>query len=382
MGMSASQARFLSLTARKNNVEFEGQQINQQRTTLSNQSGSYYSELCNMVVPTPPSVDDYTKISYTFEDGALTNTITTMIAKGNNEYAISYLQQWQDDYSIVAASSSIITKNNAGEYSIGSSTLRKLGTIAGYTSDDIKNMSEDDFKALQEDNSIKSNSYLSSLDQSQLSELMKQETYYTTQLNSSDNVAESGEWYVRYVKDSSTGSYVPYFYNARQVEDSGKYNSDGIATENINCYSIGSSTQTKEVLNALGKIEQDSSGRYLSVTLYQTDSDGNVLDEDGNIASETGKTPVSTTYDLVTNTSTDEDAYNDAMNQYNYAQYQYDQKVQEINSKIEIIQQQDKSLELELKQLDTEESAISTEMDAVKKVISKNIENSFKTFNA
>ena len=28
MGMSASQARFLSLTARKNNVEFEGQQIN------------------------------------------------------------------------------------------------------------------------------------------------------------------------------------------------------------------------------------------------------------------------------------------------------------------------------------------------------------------
>ena len=36
MGMSASQARFLSLTARKTNVEYEGQQINQQRTTLSN----------------------------------------------------------------------------------------------------------------------------------------------------------------------------------------------------------------------------------------------------------------------------------------------------------------------------------------------------------
>jgi hypothetical protein len=35
-----------------------------------------------------------------------------------------------------------------------------------------------------------------------------------------------------------------------------------------------------------------------------------------------------------------------------------------------------------LKQLDTEENAISTEMDAVKKVISKNVESSFKTFNA
>ena len=65
MGMSASQARFLSLTARKTNVEYEGQQINQQRTTLSNESSSYYSRLTNMDVPTPPSSSDYTKISYT-----------------------------------------------------------------------------------------------------------------------------------------------------------------------------------------------------------------------------------------------------------------------------------------------------------------------------
>lgn len=382
MGMSASQARFLSLTARKNNVEFEGQQINQQRTTLSNQSGSYYSELCNLVVPTPPSVDDYTKVSYTFDDGALTNTITTMIAKGNNEYSISYIQQWQDNYSIVSASSSIISKNDKDEYSIGSSKLRKLGSVGGYTAEQIKNLSEDDFRLLQENNDIKSNPYLSTLDQTQLADLMEQESYYETLLNNSDKVGEKGEWYVRYVKDSSTGSYVPYFYNAGQVEDSSKYSPDGIATENINCYTIGSSTKTKEVLNALGTIEQDTTGRYLSVTLYKTDENGNKLDEDGNIASETGKPPVSTTYDLVTNTSTDEEAYNDAMNKYNYEQYQYDQKVQEINSKIEIVQQQDKSLELELKQLDTEENAISTEMDAVKKVISKNIESSFKTFNA
>lgn len=85
MGMSASQARFLSLTARKNNVEFQGQQINQQRTTLSNESASYYSELCNMTVPTPPSVDDYTKVSYSFNDGALTNTVTSMIVNPNNK---------------------------------------------------------------------------------------------------------------------------------------------------------------------------------------------------------------------------------------------------------------------------------------------------------
>lgn len=81
MGMSASQARFLSLTARKTNVEYEGQQINQQRTTLSNESANYYSQLTNLTVPTPPSSQDYTKTSYTFTDGAETNTINSLIAQ-------------------------------------------------------------------------------------------------------------------------------------------------------------------------------------------------------------------------------------------------------------------------------------------------------------
>ncbi len=51
MGMAASQARFLGLTARKNNVEYEGQQINQQRTALSNTSASHYTDLLGMSVP-------------------------------------------------------------------------------------------------------------------------------------------------------------------------------------------------------------------------------------------------------------------------------------------------------------------------------------------
>jgi len=44
------------------------------------------------------------------------------------------------------------------------------------------------------------------------------------------------------------------------------------------------------------------------------------------------------------------------------------------------LQAQDKRLELELKNVDTQHNAVQTEMDAVKKVIEKNIESSFKTF--
>ena len=55
MGMAASQARYLSLCARMNDIEYQGQQINQQRTTLSNQTTNYYNSLLDLAVPTPPS---------------------------------------------------------------------------------------------------------------------------------------------------------------------------------------------------------------------------------------------------------------------------------------------------------------------------------------
>ena len=106
-------------------------------------------------------------------------------------------------------------------------------------------------------------------------------------------------------------------------------------------------------------------GRYISLFIY-TDKEHT-----------TGRK-----YDLTTTSESDDVRYNDAMNQYYYDKAKYDQEIQEINAKIEIIQVQDKNLELKLKQLDTEQNAIQTEMDAVKKVISKNVESSFKTFNA
>ena len=58
----------------------------------------------------------------------------------------------------------------------------------------------------------------------------------------------------------------------------------------------------------------------------------------------------------------------------------YEKMISDINSKTETVQAKDKSLELKIKQLDTEQNAITNELDAVKKVIEKNVESSFKTF--
>ena len=70
MGMAASQARYLALVARKSNCEYEGQQINQARTVLSNQSANLFNQMLGLTVPVPPSTQDFTKVEYTYSDGS------------------------------------------------------------------------------------------------------------------------------------------------------------------------------------------------------------------------------------------------------------------------------------------------------------------------
>ena len=381
MGMAASQARFLGLTARKTNVEFEGQQINQQRTTLSNQSANYYNDLLGMSVPVPPSVDDYTKTVYTFEDGALTNQITAMIAQNDGTYTVSYLRQWTDDFSVVGASTSIVNADeNRSVFKVGATTLRNMsdaitydvdGTTAYYNSKDKKYYANPDFTGTALDTEGKTiainsdDEYLKTLSADQVAQLQKEEDEYIELLNQKYGASD---YLVRYVKDTTTGEYNPYFYKLTDLQNE-NYDDNGNSQSNINCYTIGSETKTEEVKAAQGcKIEKDSSGRYINITIPQYNDDGTPIADTG------------VTYSLTTSTTTDQGAYEDAMNQYEFEKYEYDQAIQDINSKIEIIQSQDKNLELRLKQLDTEQDAISTEMDAVQKVIEKNTETTFKTF--
>ena len=352
MGMAASQARFLGLTARKTNVEYEGQQINQQRTTLSNQSANYYNDLLGMSVPVPPSVADYSKTVYTFEDGSLSNSISSMIAQADGTYLISYTSSWTDDFAMISAGQSIVTRSgNEGNYTyrVGAKELRQMITR---DEGDIDNLSEEELETLRGNDE-----YLKTLSDDQLKNLLKEENNYIQLLNEQYGNAN---WMVRYVQNTTTGTWSPYFVK-KEVLDSAIYSDTGSSQSNIPAYTVGSAQKTEEVKGVIARLEQDATGRIINVTLNPGEDD-------------------QVTYAVTTNTVTDQEAYDDAMNQYEYDKAQYDQSIQEINAKIEIIQAQDKNLELRLKQLDTEQDAISTEMDAVQKVIEKNTESTFKTF--
>lgn len=392
MGMAASQARFLGLTARLNNVEFEGQQINQQRTALSNKSASYYTDLLGMAVPVAPSVEAFTQTVYTFDDGALTNQITSMLAEGDGTYKVSYLKQWTDDFAIVSATPSIVTRTGQGTatdpfaYKVGSEQLRELEDWSGVTfrssitgtdftlvNGVYKDASGNDYDATV-DGSLSitiaqggafDTEYFRSLSVDQFAGLSKEEAAYA-QLLPEEN-SNNHNYFVRYVANTTTGEYKALFYDKDILEDRNHTMYDDVTGNSlsfIQAFERGSKKRSEEIKAIEGcRIEQDSTGRFISIWIPDTN------------ASTSGRK-----YALTTNTITDQDAYEDAMNQYEYDKALYDQSIAEINAKIEIVQAEDKDLELRLKQLDTEHNALQQEKETVASVIKKNVEGSFKTF--
>ncbi len=202
--------------------------------------------------------------------------------------------------------------------------------------------------------------YLKSLSSDQLIGLYQDEVDYRTMLENKFGVSQEG-WYVRYVENTTTGEWEPIFYNGDDLKE-GVQDEYGNIRSWVDTYKIGSAKVNNEIKGVNAYLEQDSTGRYINITIF-----------DDTVGTKH-------TYALTVNTVVDNRAYDDAMNQYEYDKALYDQAIAEVNAKIKIIQAEDKNLEIRLKQLDTEQDAITNELDAVAKVIEKNVESSFKTF--
>ena len=93
MGMSASQARLLSLQAQLSNLEYQGQQINQARTVLSQQATALYNSLLSMTVPTPPATTDFQTVKYTGTLGATEYTFDANSIKPDGAFYSITMQE-------------------------------------------------------------------------------------------------------------------------------------------------------------------------------------------------------------------------------------------------------------------------------------------------
>lgn len=324
MGMSASQMRYCMLTGRKNDVQFQGQQINQQRTSLATETSAYNAQLLNLSVPTPPSSNDYTKTAYTFESNGESRTITGTQYKTAN-YQVDNITYPAGTYLVYYSTDSITSKGKSSGSSRFSST--NANGVTTYTTSQgtiltpvVTNQNDPDYSATDISN---------------------------TALIEQDCGLPNGTNFYKY-----TSNGVAKYVSAANLATNAN------TTNAISTYYVDENA-TVTTTSQLGgcAVDWNESGRMTSIT----DNDGN-------------------TFTLSVNTVNDEAAFNDAYNQYEYKKASYDKEINNINAKICIVASQDKKLELKLKDLDTQNNAIQTELDSVKEVIKKNVEQSFKAF--
>ena len=447
MGMAASQARYLALTARKTNTEYEGQQINQARTALANQSANLFNQLLGLEVPVAPKTGDFTELQYSYSDGQNESVIDSWEQLSTADPDYNYIvnryyyankftgaqrllndpqvqtrakgvsQDWTDialakGYNtnptpvitvgyqdgvakILVDGQEVPTPPEVPYKSITNVTkdnnltnaLQDLATVRGTKIDESKVYGyQDENKTwhfiYEEDTVVKDyftqykptfvgNCELTELEtltldqQADLLQIMKDlpdsefakycSSYFDKNGKYLGGLQNSGV-YTFQMNGQNYYACELDLYNSMQTYD--VYGKPIDAQEKLPYYSASYiKTRVEETNKAL--LETDGNGRFKSVRF-----------EDDSVV-----------YSLNTETVTDEAAYQDAMNEYNYKVQQYEKTIADINAKTSIIQEQDRTLELRLKQLDTEQKALSTEMDAVKKVISDNIEKTFKTFS-
>lgn len=546
MGMAASQARYLSLVARKTNTEYEGQQINQERTVLANRTADLFNQMLTMSVPTCPDSNDYTTLQYSWNDGYNDSVLSDYYQLGTADEDYNYVVTSYHYDNVYTGQRKLLndpkiqaTRDLEYVYDINSKDNNKTMKVKSCQYDIVNDV----YTLTNEKNDIRTT--LKRVDDSGDTRLELDAIYGRTTVVSAKDFAydEANDEYIyssgqfddqgdeikvtykkvnkdneeelaklkatygadydedkTYYYDEEYGTYVigdeikelsqnsgkATEMKIRNEDDGSVYYTDGErfitaaelaaitkddneitlknATENMSFYNftaVGNCTlkeltdkdyEDKDIKTELEQIMKDmkgpngnatsaanfaacfdDAGNYIGgiysfklngQTYYTTQADlevsaASAYDDraiaDNGIDSQLEKLPFykavylktkieetskalletdgkgrftsvrfeddSTVYTLNTETITDEDAYKNAMNQYYYKQEQYDKAVRDINAKTELIQAQDRTLELRLKQLDTEQNALQTEMEAVKKVISKNVESSFKTFS-
>lgn len=359
MGMAASQARFLGLTARKSNVEYQGQQVNQQRTALANESANLYNQMMDLTVPTPPSTTEFNKTTYVLEGSSIDNGYSQSNYKIDS---ITKTYSTTGSYSVTLRTDVEYNNPQVSPYTLAEAdvsgnkyTFRNNGYKPLEASYDAADSSEaSSFPVYKKDATgnkvfnpsaghIYSISAAEKTDLTGLDEIQKNSTMGTMKYFMID--PKGTLYYMKDIPSTEEGSNFDGLY----------YTTTGKKQENV---------------NVIATLDTSANGRYNYITISDSEENNN------NIPSNLkGKS-----FSLSMVQEFDENGYNDAFNEYQYQKAQYEQKINEINAKTEIIQHQDQQLELRLDQLDTEQNAIKTEMDSVTKVIDDNVEKTFKTF--
>lgn len=326
MGMSASQARLLSLTARMSDLELQAQQISNSKIRLAQeteQAATEYTNALSKKTVTVMSGVDATTGAYQYVNASAYNLTTyDAVSKTDKQRFLS---------------------DNSGRILV----MSRVG-----------------------------NAYDTSLNQ--VAPLHQQystvDAYLRAQLgySTSNEAASAGRTY-----DAKQVAFFTNLYSGAE----GFLNKLGYTSNpnNVDPTLTNDDGATSYYGNVFDEIAQKGYNAPGDANMKDTDwlhsqlTAGNVFlvewETDGGVEGKGGFDKVSwTSDDPSVKENNDETAMAVAEAQY--------------NTKLSSIQVKDKTFDLELKNIETEHQAIQTEIDSVKKVIDKNIERTFKIFSA
>ena len=406
MGMAASQARYLGLAARKTNCEYQGQQINQARTALGNQSAELWNQMLGLSVPTVPNQEDYVSTQYSFSDGQNNFEITDMVPTDEEEgynYAVKYRYFEKEIKGIENTNTNPQVKVDVKKLT-GQTIKAEAGGTFSYNGNVFSEITE--AKELDKARSQLKLAGATVADDAKIWKTANGDYYIGDIAASTDATIYNGN--LLGYKLGNTSASVADKTDPNTDATLKKIAEDNPNTKIAEAINAGKDVYTfvkngttyyctEEELQDCIKSTQNNSGEISQLDkqdplkqYYTSQVDSEVVRSSYALmddASGTGRfssiklKDYNTSFNLNTETKTNEEAYNQAMNQYYYETQQYEKTNADINAKTSIIHQQDRTLELRLKQLDTEHNALQTEMEAVKKVMDKNVEDTFKTFN-
>ena len=348
MGMAASQARFLGLTARKSNNEYQVQQINQQRLALSDQmleiTNNYNEKISNRMFLFDDSDDETSNKQLTYWN--IVNSIDNSEAAGLGYRIVDkngniVVPNYPTDDEVIQAK---IDKYNITEDAKDNTKLY-ANLISGTW--EMRTIRSDDPDAEWTVIPYEEATFIAKMRAENPEDETDTEYWrlYNTLMDKVDgkypeldfeNLTTMKNLEIR-LYDSEDKIVVPEMPEADFEEVFGKYS--------IDPYCVDPKYLEDKFRNGEWFIQQPDTGRDngWSVSKYWS-SCGFIQD----------------VYD------TSDDAAAEA----------------EYEALIAKVQKEDKLLEMQLKQLETEHSAIEKELESVDSVLKKNIETTFKTFNA
>lgn len=385
MGMAASQARLLCITARIHDVEYQAQAIQAAKVQLATQSDQVYDEYVEALNATTltvramnPKTSESSMVAATFNNLCSRNRV--MAADGNT-YALRNSQGWlvveeeiEDGYDQFTGSGN----NDAYQFAMYMMDGNAIGSLGenGSFATNIKDAEKYVYENLKDEQ--KNNKTTLGKLHNKLEELVGSDIYDANTLMSSGDNEKIEEY------EKTLEQYRKALYKSHSGEiyaKASEQGSDFDVTEDFNQSLFNYYVSIYNQIQVCGGCisidtydgpEGDASNNsdWLQSMVQSGQFSISIIKEDA----KTGEVDLDTT-----SPSSDsciaytETTYIDSRAAAK-AEAEYEHKLKQIDKK-------DEQFDLDLSKLETERSALTTEYDSVKKVIEDNIERTFGIFS-